>query len=224
MSELANRLEKLLLRLDRMGMRVEQALSDAVQALRGVDAQAGQTVSDNDTQIDREEIEIERECIRLLALYQPAAVDLRAICTVIKVNNDLERIADLAASIGHRIKHAAEEKLDIQRDYPDLMALADETLDLLGRTVNTLNATDHVAAEHIIRFDEVINQRYKEFISHFLQTHEREVGGAELAMTVINLAKALERVGDLCTNIAEDIIFHRTGDVVRHSQAFEDRQ
>jgi phosphate transport system protein len=224
MGELQNRLERLILRLDRMGMRVEQAVVDALQALRHCDVQAGQLVDEDDSLIDREEVEIERECVRLLALYQPAAIDLRAICTVIKVNNDLERIADLAASIARRIKHAAEEELDVQKDYPDFMALANDTLDNLSRTVNMLNATDHKSAANIIQFDRVINERYRDFVTSVLETEQRRVGGTGVAMTLINLAKALERIGDLCTNIAEDIIFQRTGDFVRHGPVSRNRQ
>jgi len=219
MSELQNRLGKLVLRLDHMGMRVEQAVIDAVYALQNNDVAAGLAVDKADLIIDREEVEIEQECIRLLALYQPAAIDLRTVCTIIKVNNDLERIADLAASMGRRVKHVVADKIVLER-YREFEPLAQATLAILGRTVRMLNATDVDVAKKVIDSDELIDKGHGHLVRSVLEHHDEQVSGAGPAITVINLAKAMERIGDLCTNIAEDIIFLRTGEIVRHSTAF----
>jgi phosphate transport system protein len=219
MSELQSRLNTLVLRLDHMGMRVEQALADALRALRKNDEKAGQAVDENDPVIDREEVEIEQECIRLLALYQPAAVDLRTLCTIIKINSDLERIADLAAGMGRRVKHLVEEKI-VLAEYEEFDHLAHATQDAVGRTVRMLSRTDVETAWKVIRSDDLIDKGYKHLVQAVLEKEDRRTGGLSGAMTVINLAKALERIGDHCTNIAEDIIFLRTGDIVRHSAAF----
>ncbi len=222
MSELQERLEKLLRRLDLMGMRTEQALVDAIRAAREGDIDAGLEVNQRDSLIDREEVEIEQECIRLLALYQPAAIDLRTICTIIKVNSDLERIADLAASIGRRTKHVVEDGIDFSR-YDSFDPLVDATADTLGRTIRTLRASDTTAAQGVINSDDLIDEAYKRFVRSVLDTESKKAGGVEAAMTLINIAKAMERIGDLCTNIAEDIIFLRTGDIIRHADAFDER-
>ncbi len=219
MSELQQRLDQLVLRLDRMGMRVEQAVIDAVRAACDHDTQAGSVIDDNDAIVDREEVQIEQECVRLLALYQPAAVDLRTICTIIKVNSDLERIADLAAGIGRRVKHVVNDEIDLREDA-DFARLRNATLDLLGRTVRTLTATDATSARAVIVGDDEIDGAYGAYVRAVLDAEDRHAGGAEPAFTRINLAKALERIGDLCTNIAEDVIFLRTGDIVRHADAF----
>jgi phosphate transport system protein len=220
MSELQYRLNALVLRLDHMGMRVEQALVDALRALRKNDEQAGQAVDQNDPIIDREEVEIEQECIRLLALYQPAAVDLRTLCTIIKINSDLERIADLAAGMGRRVKHLVADEVSLD-DYEEFQHLAQATMDILGRTVRMLGQSTVETAWKIIQADDLIDKGYKHLVQAVLKHEDRRVGGAGAAMTVINLAKALERIGDHCTNIAEDVIFLRTGDIVRHAEAFE---
>ena len=204
-----------------MGMRVEQALADAIRAARDGDADAGLQVDRRDSVIDREEVEIEQECIRLLALYQPTAIDLRTICTVIKANSDLERIADLAASIGRRTKHVVEDSIDMQR-YPHFDRLAEATTDVLGKTVRMLNATDITTARTVIESDDNVDQSYGRFVRHVLDAESGKSAGAKVVMTLINLAKALERVGDLCTNIAEDIIFLKTGDIIRHAEAMEE--
>jgi phosphate transport system protein len=219
MSELQNRLNKVLLRLDHMGMRVEQAVADVVRALEDADATGGREVDRRDSAIDREEVEIEQECIRLLALYQPAAIDLRTICTIIKVNSDLERIADLAANIGRQIRHLVENDLSLAQ-YPALMDLAQATVDVLGRTVRMLSAADSSTAEQVIQADAQIDEGYRRVVQSVLAA-DGEGPAAETVLTMTNLAKALERIGDHCTNIAEDIIFLRTGDIIRHAEAFE---
>jgi len=221
MSELQARLDKLVLRLDYMGMRCEQAVADALAAVRKGDVEAGEAVDAGDAVIDREEVEIEQECIRLLALYQPAAVDLRTICTFIKVNSDLERIADLAASIARRVKHIAQDNVSLE-EYEAFEHLAQATLDILGRTVRMLSRGDVAAAQRVIDADVLIDKGYGHLVKSVLEgdLHQgRAPEGAGAAMTVIQLAKALERIGDHCTNIAEDIIFLRTGDIVRHRAA-----
>lgn len=220
MSELQSRLDKLVLRLDHMGMRVEQAVIDALSALRKSDMQAGIAVDKNDPIIDREEVEIEQDCIRLLALYQPAAIDLRTLCTIIKINSDLERIADLAASMARRVKHVVANKVSLEK-YKEFEHLAQLTVDILGRTVRMLSSTDTAVAGKVIESDALIDKGYRHVVQTVLEHEDRRVGGAGAAMTVINLAKAMERIGDHCTNIAEDIIFLRTGDIVRHAEAFE---
>ena len=222
MSELQSRLEKLVLRLDHMGMRVEQAVIDALRALQKSNVEAGESVDKNDPVIDREEVEIEQECIRLFALYQPAAIDLRTLCTIIKVNSDLERIADLAASMARRVKYVVAEKVSFEK-YKEFEHLAQLTLDILGRTVRMLSSRDTAIAKKVIESDALIDKGYRHVVQAVLEQEDRRVGGAGAAMTVINLVKAMERIGDLCTNIAEDVIFLRTGDIVRHAEAFEDK-
>ena len=220
MSELQDRLERLILRLDHMGMRAEQAVNDALRAARRGDVEAGRRVHEQDARIDREEVEIEQECIRLLALYQPAAIDLRTLCTVIKVNNDLERIADLAANIGKRVGELVDHEIRME-DYPLCQALISESQDVLGRTVRMIAAPDASAARTVIDQDRKVDDGYHRLVASVLDFEDRRVGGAGPALAMINLAKALERIGDLCTNIAEDLIFLRTGDIVRHSDARE---
>lgn len=221
MSELAKRVENLMLRLDRMGMRVEQSLADALQAVRNRDLEAGQHVLAGDSIIDREEVEIEQECIRLLALYQPTAIDLRTICTVIKVNSDLERIADHAASIGGRVKHVVADSLELAL-RPGFIELQHAACEALSMTVRMLAAADEETAHRVIEFDRKVDSAYKEFMRCILDSQGTDSCEIEGTFTLINLARALERIGDLCTNIAEDVIFLRTGDIVRHADAFEE--
>ena len=221
MTELETRLNRLSLRLDHTGMRVEQAVLDALEALANGDVSAGEAVNAHDVVIDREEVEVEQECIRLLALYQPAAIDLRTLCTIIKVNSDLERIADLGAAIGRGVKHAVRGNLELG-DHPAFNRLRQGTVDILGRTARMLSAGEASNARRIIELDSKVDEEYRMLIQDVLAGLSPDMGDSEAVLTILNLAKALERIGDLCTNIAEDIIFLRTGDIVRHSAAFGD--
>lgn len=218
MSELAKRLGNLTLRVDRMGLLAEQALADALEAVKASDVPAGLAIEQDDSAIDREEVEIERECIRLLALYQPAAIDLRKICFIIKVNNDLERIADMATSIGACIPSLVADKIDAGR-FDGFDTLAGTTRDLLGRTIRLLGIMDLQAARNIIDDDRRIDQHYLNFAKAVLDNKEELAFNVDGALTLITLAKSLERIGDHCTNIAEDVVFLNTGDIIRHTHS-----
>lgn len=215
MSELANRLESLTLRLDHMGMRAEQSVLDALAAADKGDVDAGARVDELDSVIDREEVEIEQECIRMLALYQPAAIDLRTICTVIKVNNDLERIADKGSKIGRLVKRIVEFQIDLGNDA-EFIRLRRDTLDMLGRTTRMLSTREVAAARAILDMDHIIDEDNRALVRSALHAKAPALG-VEGVWAMLGLARALERIGDLCANIAEDIIFLRTGDIVRHS-------
>ena len=215
MSELQNRLEKLTLRLDHMGMRCEQAVIDAIDAIRSQNVDHGEDVVKKDSIIDQAEVAIEQECIRLLALYQPAAVDLRAICTIIKINNDLERIADLASSMGGQVKHLVNQNISFENS-PEFNFLAQQTLAVLGKTIRLLSNQDTGSCQRVIENDEKIDEGYTTMVHNLIDAGDHP-GGTPAFLTTINVAKAMERIGDHCTNIAEDIIFLKTGDIVRHT-------
>ena len=150
MSELQRNVDALMHRLDRMGLHVQQTVLDALDAVDARNVRAGQAVSDQDSAIDADEVAVEKECIRLLALYQPTAVDLRSLCFVIKANNDLERIADKAASIGRRGRHLVDDDVDLATypEWRDLMVLVTERLDQTLRAISSRNLQ---AAENIQR-------------------------------------------------------------------------
>ena len=221
MPQLQNHLDRLMLRLDRMGMRCQQAVLDAVAAAEERDADAGSLVDAQDTEIDREEVDIEQECIRLLALYQPAAVDLRTLCFIIKANNDLERIADKAASIGRRVKHVTEERIDLAK-YPGWTDLVREVTGRLDQTLRTITTRNLDAARAVIASDPNVDAAYGRFVRAALTRERSDPAGVDVVLTLTLLARALERIGDLCTNIAEDGVFLCTGDIVRHARTRED--
>jgi phosphate transport system protein len=222
MSQLREYVNALLLRLDRMGLRVRQSVADAVRAAWAGDAAAGKAIEARDDQIDTEEVAIEQEAINLLALFQPTAIDLRTIFTIIKVNNDLERIADKAATIGRRVKYVVLERIDLNR-FGQLAVLRDATLACLDHTVQLISFADITSARDVLAAEDRIDQVYADFVSPLLEEGGRPVSPEVLniTLTLIRLARALERIGDLCSNIAEDVVFLRTGSIIRHAAAQE---
>jgi len=219
MSELQRKLEKLTLRLERMGLRVAQAMEAALRAVAERDIAAGEQMDQADSQIDQEEVEIEKECINLLALHQPAAIDLRRICTVIKVNNDLERIADIAARIGRRVKHLAAGNVPLE-NYDGYAPMVQATRNILGKTIRMLSAEDPDLPHRVIQADADLDAAYAAFTRQVLDA-ARAATDVDAALTLVLLARSLERIGDHCTNIAEDIFFLNTGDIIRHTDAFK---
>lgn len=222
MPELQRSLEKLALRLDRMGLQVAQVLDSALRAVRAGDAEAGRTIAADDAAFDQEEVEIEKECINLLALYQPKAVDLRRICCIIKANNDLERIADIAARMGRRVKHLAGGAVRLDR-YPAFDTLEAAVRRILSMTVRMLNSTEPDLPRQVIEADREVDAAYDRFTRSVLEAARLRPTDIDTPLTLILLARSMERVGDHCTNIAEDIFYLLTGDIVRHSPAFKSK-
>lgn len=220
MSELQRSLEALARRLDQMALRVAQAVNEALWAIRDRDVPAGERIGQNDSRIDQEEVEIERECIELLARYEPKAIDLRRICCIIKVNNDLERIADLADRLGRQVSHLAAGNISVAefREYEDL---EEAVRNILDRTVRLMNSTDPELPRQVIEADRNVDTASRAFARAALETARTRGGDIDVPLTLITLARSLERIGDHCTNIAEDTFFYLTGEIVRHCSSFK---
>jgi len=148
------------------------------------------------------EVAVEKECIRLLALYQPTAVDLWSLCFVIKANNDLERIADKAATIGRRVRHLVADDIDLATypEWRDLVALVTERLDQTLRAISSRNLQ---AAEALVSSDAAAEEAYRRIARHIIARAREAPGGVDMAVTLTLLVRAVHRIGELCTNIAE---------------------
>ncbi len=231
MSELLKRLDRLFLKLDHTALLVEQSLVDAVDAVESGNLELAETVVQTDDEIDRREVETERECIRLLALYQPAAIDLRRICFVIKVNNDLERMADFCVNIAKACKTMKQEGIELD-SFPGFRKLANQVEDAFRQTIRLFApqrervsssdagiAGDLALARSIIAADvEVIDVSFRAYLSEVLSEEGMFRGKMNALYQLTSLGRALERFGDRCTNIAEDVIFMLSGEIVRHGE------
>ncbi|MDR1926002.1 MAG: phosphate signaling complex protein PhoU [Planctomycetaceae bacterium] len=218
MSELPKRLERLFLKLDRAALAVEQHLSDLLFAIYGGNLADVESIIAADEEIDQREVEIERECIRLLALYQPAASDLRKICFAIKVNNDLERISDNCVSSAKMMRILIDDKISMNR-FPKFRVLADSVVEAFRQTIRLISTDQEIQlAISIIKNDRsVVDKAYRDFLQSVFVEVEQFNNHVDAVYALTSIGRALERIGDLCTNIAEDTMFMLTGEIVRHS-------
>jgi phosphate transport system protein len=214
---LAELLDDLKGRVARMGAMVQTQVEQSVEAVYTVDPKLAQQAIAMDERIDAEEVLVEKAAIDLLALHQPAAGDLRLITTVIKVNSDLERIADCAVNAAQRVIPLSRE--DHSEPPRDLKLIGNSVVSILRDAIRAFNLNDAELARHVLRNDDVVDALYHQIVQDQLGEIEQDGHGASTELSNIMIAKNLERIADHCTNIAEDVIYVHTGRIVRHLHA-----
>lgn len=210
-------LEDLRGRVARMSTLVYQIVETSVEALVHADAKLAQQAISQDDRIDAEEVAVEKSCIDLLALQQPAAGDLRLVTTIIKVNSDLERIADCAVNVAQRVLPLARQ--DGYELPKDMLLMSNNVLSTLRDTIKAFNLQDEALARQVLRSDDVVDALYHQIVQDMLVLMEADGQKANTDLSNIMVAKNLERIADHCTNIAEDVIYVHTGRIVRHLHA-----
>lgn len=211
------RLDHLVQRLLYMSHDVETIVSRATALASGGLGDAAQ-IRELDRKIDEEEVGIEEEAIELLALYQPMAIDLRLIVTVIKINNDLERIGDHAVNIAE-----SAERIGKARERPDMPPELEEMAQASTAMLrDALDAFVHRNAEEAqaVRARDDFVDRLHESVFRIMLTHMLEAD-ISACLQVIMISRNLERIADLATNIAEDVVFMVQGIMVRHQGPVE---
>ena len=206
---------------------VQQAVAIAVEAVLKLDVGAAKKVLQGETLIDAEDVEVERQAINIMLLHHPAAQDFRVVFGIIKMNADLERIGDCAVNIAQQVPAIhfgmAREMLDhpeadSRPEVPrDMRLLAEATLKQVQDTVRCLSTREPKLAEEICRADDVVDALNSQILRDLSaeMAEKRESVPANLGL--ILAAKNFERIGDHCTNIAEDIVYLTRGDIVRHA-------
>jgi len=193
---------------------VEHNLQEAVESITERDATLAHKVIDGDVDIDRMEVEVEEECLKILALYQPVAIDLRFIITALKINNDLERIGDLAVNLAERSEFlAGQGEIDIP---VGLETMTEKTQSMLRKSLDALvNMDCRLAYEVCAADDEVdaINRQIFRIVQDKIRAQPEQT---EALIHLLSASRHLERVADHATNIAEDVIYMMEGQIVRH--------
>ena len=212
------------LRVDsaRMAGRVQMAVADAAEALVRGDVALARRVVEGDVEIDAEELRVEAEAIDLLSLFRPAAGEFRLAIMAVKVINELERVADCAGNVAERVAPLVAESRAAGTAYAvpaDLRELAAAASDLVRTTVRAYNFADAEAAERVIGDDDRLDALYAQVMQDAMGDMRTPAGRVDRDLTFVMIAKNLERIGDHCTNVAEDIVYIRRGEVVRHRQA-----
>jgi phosphate transport system protein len=201
----------------RMSALVLQVVEQSIEAVFTADGKLAQATIAQDARIDEEEVKVEKSAIDVLALQQPAAVDLRTVTTIIKVNSDFERIADCAVNIAQRVMPLS--RLPAYEAPSDLKLMANTVLGTLRDTIKAFNLRDEALARHVVKSDDVVDALYHQIVQDMITLMESDGQKANLDLSNIMIAKNLERIADHCTNIAEDVIYIHTGRIVRHLHA-----
>ncbi len=207
-------LENLKKELLLVGSMVEDAVHKAVLSLTDRRANLAREVIEGDKEIDAKEVQVDEECHKLLALHQPVANDLRFVVAAMKVNNDLERVGDLADNLAGRAVFLAEH--DPVPVPPEILQMADAVRAMLRECLQAFVHGDTELARKVLRDDEAVDQQHKELYTLIGGSMCEEPEKIELRMQLLSVSRYLERMADLATNIAEDVVFMVDGDVVRH--------
>lgn len=197
-----------------IGAYVEDVIDKAILALVHRRPSLSKDIMECDDRIDQLEVEVEEECMKILALHQPVAADLRYIVAVLKVNNDLERMGDLAVNIAHRAYYlGTHEPLDIPDKFN---AMANQVRDMVHDTLDALINQDTLLARRVLRQDSLVDRAHRKMFTVLQDLMKRDTSTIVRAVHTLSASRNLERIADLATNIAEDVIFMVEGEVVRH--------
>ena len=212
--DLRNEMVRLRRNLLAMGAAVEQRVTRVIEAMIEGDLSLAESVKAGDAEIDRMELELEADCMRLLALAQPVAGDLRLILSVIRISGELERVADLARGVAKKlIKVSAIDAIEMPGAMTDL-AFATRTM--LSDVLAALANEDAGLCRQVRRSDQRADDLYKEILIWGRAEIPQHPEATAAAIDVLTMAQRFERIADITTNIAEDVIFLVEGRVVRH--------
>ena len=197
-----------------MGGSVEAAVARAVQAFLERDVREAGTVIDGDREINLQELRIDEECLKMLALYQPTARDLRFVTGVMKITNDLERVADLAVNIAERALVLAE--LSPRETPPAFVEMADRARRMLTASLDALVKHDTAKANEVLRMDDPIDALLRGIYTTLEADMAKAPERIPPDLQILSAAKNVERIADHASNVAEDVVYMVEGSILRH--------
>ncbi len=193
---------------------VEDMTAKSLRALRERSVDLAHEVQRQDREIDAREIDVEEECLKILALHSPVASDLRQVVTFLKVNNDLERAGDLARNLAERAESlAVAESVEAPEQ---IWAMAERIPKMLRGALDAVVGGDTELAYSVIAEDEVVDRSHEAMYGVVAAMIEENPESAAVCIQFLSISRYLERMADLATNIAEDVVFLVKGEVVRH--------
>jgi len=208
-------LENVKKRILTLGSLVEDRVREAALAVEHRDGESAERIVKADYEIDETEVEIEEECLKILALHQPVAVDLRFIITVIKINNELERIGDQVVNIGQRVMTIAKRpKPPFSFDYGEM---AEKVQRMLKMSLDALVNLDVDIAYKVITLDDEVDQIKNEAYDRIKQAIQDLPERVGYYINLLLISRHLERIADHATNIAEEVVYLVEGEIFRHS-------
>lgn len=213
MSGFSQHLELLQGDLVSQGRRVLELCTAAVECYFLHDQAKARAVIESDDEVDRADVRIERQSIPLLGMGETGEFEIRSVLTIVKVNNELERIADGAVNIAEFV---VSHERSTERIPPTFRVMANSVLGMLRDAVKALDLGDAETARHVLLFDDTVDRFKAEIL---MQAQEQVAHGTfsvRFAFKLAEVTRSLERMADHCTNIAEQVIYLHTGKIVRH--------
>jgi phosphate transport system protein len=202
-----------------VGTLVEEAIAKAIAALINRDAALAKKVIDADNDIDRMEVDVEEECLKILALYQPVAADLRFVVAVLKINNDLERMGDLAQNIAKRVVYLSKaDPMDLPIDFRSMAAKSQV---MVKQSLDALVNSDAALARQVRGEDDEVDRARQQIRDQIMEAIRKHPTRVEYLLKLNSVSKHLERLADMATNVAEDVIYMVEGEIVRHQHLEE---
>ncbi|MEZ5125955.1 MAG: phosphate signaling complex protein PhoU [Thermoleophilia bacterium] len=221
MRHLQREIERLKRKMLSLGALVEEDLRLAFHAIEERDVSAARRVIATDVLIDETEVDVEEDCLKILALYQPVASDLRFIVAVIKINNELERIGDLGVNIAERAIHLADEH---PVPVPAVFTvMAERTSHIIELALDSLVRQDAVLARRVLVADDEIDALYGDLIEALKAVIRDHPEYLDATVMLFAVARHLERLADHATNIAEDVLYMVEGEILRHCTPAQSR-
>lgn len=216
-----NEIERLKKKLLFLAAKVEENLNLSITAILDADLEKAANVISTDPEIDSLDVEIEEDCLKILALHQPVAADLRYIVVVLKIDSDLERIADLAVNISERVGTVSRYKT-IEKPF-DLKIMLKTAVKMVKDSVDSLVSCDTKKAYRVIEEDDDIDAQEDNAFKVTQEHIKQNPQNVKYYVSLLSVARYLERIADHATNIAEDVIYMIDGEIVRHQKIKSDK-
>jgi phosphate transport system protein len=201
-----------------MGGMVEAQMIKSAQALAEFNASIADQVIESESRIDQMEIEIDADCVRVIAMRQPIASDLRYVLAITKITANLERAGDEAERVARRTKHIMEDSFAASINIAELKVAGDLASSLLKRSLDAFARQDALAAQKIIQDDRALDQEFRAFVRKLTSYMSEDPRSIKVCLDFLTVAKAIERIGDHATNIAEQVVYQVYGKDIRHSR------
>jgi phosphate transport system protein len=199
-----------------LGAMVEESIDKAITSLTSRRKELAQEVLAGDEQIDIKEVEFEEECLKVLALHQPVATDLRFLVAAMKVNHILERMGDLACNIAKCTIDLIEDKpLKVPEQLPTMVATVRK---MVRESLDGLIEKDTDLSLNVCKQDDLVDDALKEIVKVLKLQMRNDPDSIERSIQVFLAARHLERIADMATNIAEDVVFMVKGEIIRHGR------
>lgn len=209
-------LDKLKKKLHKLSLNVEMNFKKAIEAMLNSNCDVADEVIKKDIMINELEIEVEEECLKVLALFQPVATDLRLIISILKINNDLERIGDLSKSIAKRTKKIAISDKTIKTEQ--YQKILECSFKMFQGSLEAFSTLDSKLAKEIILKDKEVDQMQHDIIHDLENNIDKHELPGDLTLCLFSFIHSVERIADLSVNIAEDIIYLIDGNIIRHQK------